>query len=245
MAAVKAGSWRRLWLDVHLWIGAGLLIVLAPLGLSGSALVWDVQLDRLLNAGHYVARNDAARLGASAYLASGQAAFGDRATANQVRYPHSPGDPVVVNGRVAAGASGRPPRSLTAWLDPATGKLLDVGDPRASAVGAVHRLHGNLLLPVNGRPVVGWLGLAMAASCLTGLWLWWPRGVFFAGLGWRRGPNIFSNLHHMGGFWICVPLFALSVTGVYIAFPTIGHALAGSPSPPAASRGAAGQGASG
>ena len=232
MAAVKAGTWRRVWLNVHLWIGAGLLLALAPLGLSGAALVWDVQLDRMMSSSHYVTPGDTPRLPASAYLARGQAAFGGRARANQVRYPYNPGDPVVVSGRLS-GAS--PPvgsrRSLNAWLDPASGKLLDVGDPRVTPIGTIHRLHGNLLLAVNGRPVVGWLGVAMTVSSLTGLWLWWPRGAFAAGFGWRRGPHMFSNMHHLGGFWICAPLFVLSVSGVYIAFPTPSHALVGAPPP--------------
>ncbi len=244
--ALKTGMWRRAWLNTHLWIGAGLLIVLAPLGLSGSALVWDVQLDRLLNPNHYVVPGDAPRLPASAYLAAGQAAFGDRAQANQVRYPFGPGDPVVVNGREPRPVQpGRPPKTLNAWLDPANGAVLDMGDPRASAVGNLHRLHGNLLLPVNGHLVVGWLGLAMTVSCLTGLWLWWPKGPFLkglmAGVRWRRGPNIFSNLHHLGGFWISIPLFVLSTTGAYIAFPKITHAMVGLP-PPVAPQGGAGQG---
>ena len=234
MAAVKAGTWRRVWLNVHLWIGAGLLVALAPLGLSGAALVWDVRLDRMMSSSHYVAPGDEPRLGASAYLAGGQAAFGDRARANQVRYPYNPGDPVVVSGRLSgASAPGGIRRSLNAWLDPASGKLLDVGDPRATPIGTIHRLHGNLLLPANGRPVVGWLGVAMTVSSLTGLWLWWPRGAFAAGFGWRRGPHVFSNLHHLGGFWICAPLFVLSVSGVYIAFPKASHALAGAPPPTA------------
>ncbi len=234
MAAVKAGNWRRVWLNVHLWIGIGLLLALAPLGLSGAALVWDVQLDPMMSSSHYVAADDTSRLAASAYLAQGQAAFGDRARANQVRYPYNPGDPVVVSGRLsAASAPGGIRRSLNAWLDPASGKLLDVGDPRTTPIGTLHRLHGNLLLAANGRPVVGWLGVAMMVSSLTGLWLWWPRGAFAAGLGWRRGPHVFSNLHHLGGFWICAPLFALSASGVYIAFPKVSHALVGAP-PPAA-----------
>ena len=234
MAAVKAGIWRRVWLNTHLWIGAGLLLALAPLGLSGAALVWDVQLDRMMSSSHYVAAGDSPRLAASVYLAQGQAAFGDHARANQVRYPYNPGDPVVVSGRLSGTSPpGGPRRSLNAWLDPASGKVLDVGDPRATPIGTIHHLHGNLLLAANGRPLVGWLGVAMTVSSLTGLWLWWPRGAFAAGFGWRPGPHVFSNLHHLGGFWICAPLFVLSVSGVYIAFPKASHALVGAP-PPAA-----------
>lgn len=232
MAAMKTGRWRRLWLNVHLWIGVGLLLALAPLGLSGSALVWDGPLDRMLHPARVVAGSDRAALGPTAYLAAAQTAFGDRARANQLRWPTRPGEPVVVSGRLSGAAGGGgPPRTLNAWVDPATSRVLDIGDPRASLIGTLHRLHGNLLLPGNGRAVVGWLGWAMAASCLTGLWLWWPRGNWLAGLGWRRGPHAWSDLHHMAGFWICVPLFVLSITGVYIAFPKASHALVGAPPP--------------
>jgi uncharacterized iron-regulated membrane protein len=230
---VKTGTWRRVWLNVHLWIGVGLLILLAPLGLSGSALVWDVQLDRMLSPSHYVAPTDKPALGAAAYLAAGQGAFGERAKVTQVRFPYNPGDPVVVNGRVPGKVQpGRPTQTLNAWLDPATGKALDVGNPRATPIGVIHQLHGNLLLAQPGRGLVGWLGLAMAISSLTGLWLWWPRGAFLAGFGWRRGPHAFSNLHHLGGFWMCLPLLVLSLTGAYIAFPKQSHALVGAPPPP-------------
>ena len=44
---------RRLWLDVHLWIGVGLLIALIPLSVTGSILVWHDQLDRALYAERY------------------------------------------------------------------------------------------------------------------------------------------------------------------------------------------------
>nr|QQZ51863.1 PepSY domain-containing protein [Phenylobacterium glaciei] len=33
------------------------------------------------------------------------------------------------------------------------------------------------------------------------------------------GPSTLFNLHHLVGFWICLPLAVVSLTGVYIAFP--------------------------
>ena len=76
--------------------------------------------------------------------------------------------------------------------------------------------------------LVGWLGVAMLISSVTGLILWWPRGAFAAivqGLRWGRSASVFSNLHHMAGFWICVPLAVLSLSGAWIAFPQAMHAL--------------------
>ena len=45
----KAGGirLRGILRTVHLWIGLTLFVVLAPLGLSGSLLVWDDGLDKL------------------------------------------------------------------------------------------------------------------------------------------------------------------------------------------------------
>ena len=41
---------RRLWLDVHLWIGVGLMVVLIPLSVSGAVLVFHDEIDRTLYA---------------------------------------------------------------------------------------------------------------------------------------------------------------------------------------------------
>src|SRR3546814_1357715 len=81
-------------------------------------------------------------------------------------------------------------------------------------------LHGHLMIPGVGRQVVGWLGVAMLISCVSGIWLWWPTvGSWLRGLRWRRHRNFDTNLHHLFGFWIAVPLFILSLTGAWISFP--------------------------
>jgi uncharacterized iron-regulated membrane protein len=233
---------RRLWLDVHLWIGAGLLVVLAPLGVTGSILVWHDPLDHALYAQRYAVSGPAASQPLAAYAQAAQAAFGDRARLTQVRLPRAPGDPVVAVGRIEGptGPGGRP-RSLNAWIDPPTAKVLDTAEVAGQATMIVHRLHGSLLIaspagtagPGLGRQVVGWLGWAMFVSSATGLWLWWPRhGGVLKGLRWRRGASTLFNLHHLVGFWVCLPLAALSLTGVYISFPQTSHALFGAPPPP-------------
>lgn len=219
---------RRLWLDVHLWIGVGLLVLLIPLGLSGAYLVWHDPIDRALHAERYATSGNT-RLPVEAYAAAAQGAFGARALLNQIRLPERTGDPVVATGRISgpAGPGGRP-RTLNAWIDPASGRVLDVAEVARGFSMTMHRLHGSLLIPGVGRKVVGWLGWAMFVSCATGLWLWWPRhGGFLKGLRWRRGASQLFNLHHMLGFWICLPLAALSLTGVVLSFPQTAERLAG------------------
>jgi uncharacterized iron-regulated membrane protein len=220
---------RRLWLDVHLWIGAGLMIALVPLSVSGAVLVFHDELDRALHAERFAVSGPEAQRPASAYAAAAQGAFGARAQLSQLRLPAKAGDPVVAVGRLAGppGPGGRP-RSLNAWIDPPTGKVLAVGEVAQGFTMWLHRLHGSLLIPGTGRKVVGWLGWAMFASCATGLWLWWPRRAgFVQGLRWRRGASTLFNLHHLVGVWVCLPLATLSLTGVYISFPQTSRALFG------------------
>ena len=229
-----AANLRRLWLNVHLWIGVGLLVLLIPVGLSGSILVWHGAVDRALYSQRYEVSGPASQP-PSTYLGVAKAAFGDRATPTSLRLPDKAGDPVTVVGRLAGppAANGRP-RQLTAWIDPATARVLDTGEINQSFTGVLHRLHGSLLIsaPGLGRKIVGWLGWAMTVSCLTGLWLWWPRkGSPVKGLRWRRSSSTLTNLHHMFGFWILIPLLVVSLTGVYISFPKTSHALFGAPPP--------------
>ncbi|WP_372782037.1 PepSY-associated TM helix domain-containing protein [Phenylobacterium sp.] len=231
---------RRVWLTLHLWLGVGLMVALVPLSVSGSLLVWHDALDHSVYAQRYAVSGPAASQPASIYAAATQSAFAGQADLTQLRLPSKAGDPVVAVGRIVGppGANGRP-RTLNAWIDPPTGKVLATAEIASSATMIIHRLHGQLLVPTVGRKIVGWLGWAMFVSSATGLWLWWPRHAnVLKGLRWRRSPSTLFNLHHMAGFWICLPLAALSITGVYIAFPQTSHALVGAPPPPGPGMGA-------
>lgn len=229
MTASLSSRLRRLWLDAHLWIGVGLLIAIIPLSASGAILVWKDGLERLTHAERYAVSGPEVRMSPSAYVRAAEAAFKGEAGFTQLRLPEKAGDPVVVVARLKGetGPGGRP-RNLNVWIDPPTGQVLGLADTSRSFTQWLHRLHGSLFIPEVGRKVVGWLGWAMFVSCATGLWLWWPRnGAVLKALRWRRGPSTLFNLHHMIGFWICLPLAVLSLTGVYISFPQTSRALFG------------------
>ncbi len=225
------GRLRRFWLDVHLWIGVGLFVLLVPIGISGALLVWHDPLDELIHPHRFETTEGPARA-PSALLASARDAFGDRATVSQLRMPEDGDGPVIASARLNGELlkPGQRPSQLTAWIDPGTGKVLDTANTRNELINVMHRLHGGLLItaPGVGRKIVGWMGWAMTVSCLTGLWLWWPRnGAVVKAMRWRRSPSTLTNLHHMFGFWVLIPLLVVSLTGVYISFPETSRALFG------------------
>ena len=228
MARSKMLRLRNLWLQVHKWIGILLAILIIPLCLSGAALVWDEPIDRALNPQRY-ALSAGGPLQPSAYEAAARNAIapGERLVSLRIARV---ADPVVATAAPArpTGVDRGPPLRTNIWIDPATGRVLDKAPSNAGLVRFLHGLHGTLQLPGLGRAIVGWIGIFILLSSLTGLWLWWPlRGRVARGLRWNRQPSFSVNLHHQLGFWIAIPLAMLSFTGAWISFPSVFGSLAG------------------
>jgi uncharacterized iron-regulated membrane protein len=225
---------RRTWFQVHKWVGLILAILIIPLSLSGALLVWDGAVDRVLNPARY-ATTGTTLLPVDRYADAARAALPTPAPIASIRFPAG-SDPVIVQASVpdAVQRPGPPARTLI-WLDPPTARVLAVADSRSGALRLLHRLHGSLLVPGVGRTIVGWIGIAMMMSCFTGIWLWWPTvGTWTKGLRWRRHRNVDTNLHHLAGFWIAVPLFVLSLSGAWISFPGVFSGGRGDHGPPRA-----------
>src|ERR1051325_5009754 len=89
------GRRRRLWLQIHQWIGLGLAVALIPLGVSGSLLVWDEWTDGIANPHRYAVTGRAA-LPVSAYAERGAAALGPEYRLASVALPAEADRPVVV-----------------------------------------------------------------------------------------------------------------------------------------------------
>lgn len=218
------GALRRFWLNVHLWIGVALAILTVPIAISGALLVYHDELDTLLHPARYAVTGSQISQPSSAYLDGARKALGNGITPTMIRFD-AEGGPVVVSarGRTPEGTS----RRLNVYLDPPTANVLEVEDFRASMFGFLHVFHENLTIPqYSGRAIVGWIGVAMLISSLSGIYLWWPRnGAFRIGLRWRRSDSTNANLHHLLGFWISIPLAVVSLTGIYLGFPQQGRDL--------------------
>jgi len=221
---------RRVWFQVHKWIGLILAVPVILLCLTGSALVWHDWVDETLNPQRVV--SSAPTRPAQFYADAARSALEPGETLLSLTWPEGEG-PVMATAARPGPQEGRRPVRTQVWLDPVDGRALDRAGSNEGAVRVMHVLHGSLYIPEWGRPIVGWIGVAMLLSSLTGLWLWWPfKGGFTRGLRWKRMPTTSGNLHHQGGFWIAIPLAILSFTGAWISFPAFFGALSGDPAGP-------------
>ncbi len=209
---------RATWLNVHKWIGICLAVLIIPISITGAALVWDGWLDQQLNPHRYAVSSGEAGLAPGLYADAARSRGGPDDRLASLRYPEDGAGPVVAT-LSRAGADG-PAQRTSVWIDPGTGQVLDAAGTNSGVVRVFHNLHGNLMVPGWGRTIVGWVGIFMFVSCLTGIWLWWPiTGSFRRGFRWKRQNSTNANIHHLLGFWILLPLAMLSFTGFWISFP--------------------------
>jgi uncharacterized iron-regulated membrane protein len=236
---------RHTLFTVHMWVGLILGILLAALGLSGSLLVYeDAVSDYLSPPPHATTAGMPLPLTMLANMAREAAAEqGVEGGAMQILVPQKTGEAVTVRfngispmgnpptanseGR-RDGARGRPSpaaRGLQMFLDPVSGEVLGTGrSVRPPILIFAHQLHGNFLMGREfGRPIVGWLGVAMCLLGLSGLVLWWPkRGQWQYAFKVRRsatGLRFHRELHAATGIWIFFIFMAVSFSGVVIAWP--------------------------
>lgn len=210
---------RNAWFQVHKWIGLILAILIIPLCFTGAALVWDEALDHSLNPQRY-ATSGAQTLDPQRYVDAARAVLGPEDRVSTITLPAGDGPVLVAATPAGAKPQAGPPSRVTVYLDPPTARVLDKASNNAGLIRVMHQIHGSLMVPIWGRTIVGWIGVAMLFSCFTGIWLWWPTvGRWVRGLRWKRHRNLDTNLHHLLGFWIALPLFVLSLTGAWISFP--------------------------
>ena len=208
---------RSLWFQVHKWLGITLAILVIPISLTGAALVWHDWLDEQINPQRFP-EVTARLLEPTVYAAAAVkiALPGERVTT--IRLPEKKGAVQVVLTKPLPGGGRR--THAIAWIDPKSAEPIERVGNREGVLSVMHVLHGSLMVPGVGRKIVGFIGVGMLLSSLTGLWLWWPlKGSIRRGLRWNRRPDLNSNLHFQAGFWISLPLAVLSLTGVWISFP--------------------------
>lgn len=224
---------RRLWVQVHLWLGLSFGAVGILIGITGSLLVFDHALDAQLNPQRYALTGDTIALPYATYFANATQALGDRARPVALRAPGEAGMPLMVLARAREGGG-----NFRVYLDPQSGRVLEVARGGSGLIGWAHELHGTLMLRrYAGREIVGTVGVAMLISSLSGLYLWWPRGRWRGAFGLRPGFALSRNLHYVFGLYGVLALAMLSFTGALISFPEAARGAVGafavvSPPPP-------------
>ena len=217
---------RRLWLQVHRWVGLTVGMVLIVVGLSGSFLAFYEEIDRQLNPDWLIAKPIAQPLPMQQVLDAAKAEIPER-------FLHSvfPAKSFTDVHHVWFTPSAQDQSAMWEVLvDPYTGRALGkrtavptLEFTRRNLVNTVYTLHFQLFMGDVGANLVGFSGLFLLVSCLSGVILWWPRNrTIMLGLvikSGSRGIRLNYDMHRVFGIYSVIFLAVVAATGIYLTFP--------------------------
>jgi len=228
----KHHEWfRKLWLDVHLYVGlfAGAIFVIV--GLSGSILSFRVEIDELLNSDLLIIpatseRSQAFHSYDDLIAVSKNAAPAD-STAFFVHFPKRPTGylDVIYAMPTPQGRKNISQVVVNPYSASVVGRRLLVDTESHFSepfVNVVTHVHYTLLQGALGETIIGFAGLFLFGSLVSGVYLWWPRNG-----KWRQAFLIKRNasferfildLHKTAGVYFCAILLVMLFSGTYMIF---------------------------
>lgn len=222
-------SFRKAALQVHLWLGLILGLILGVQGISGAILAWRTPLDRVLKRQLYVVAPGGPRLSYEELAARAQVAR-PGAELEHLRTATAPDAPVMMGFT----------DDIYVHLNPYDGTVLGLRPRFGDALGWVEGLHKYLRLrPAFGEPIVGTVALGFIIVILTGVVVWWPatRRALKAGmtLNWKLTGRPWNlSLHKTAGIYAAVIVLVSAVTGAPIALKWLQQSFITRETPPAA-----------
>jgi len=209
---------------LHLWLGLLLGLPFAVLALTGSALVFYIELDRALNPEIAVAAPGPAPGWTSPVwdraLETARSTWPE--AAGQWSF-EATGQPGAIPARYyAPGGHHHHSDPLMLWFSPDGMQLLREARWGDYLMTFLYDVHRNLLAGETGNAVVGWLGFAMLVLLLSGVAVWWPRGSWRKALALKRGAPPIRTLrdwHKLVGLGSAIFLLLLSATGALLGLP--------------------------
>lgn len=220
---------------LHRWLGVGLGLWFALVGLTGALLVWRDEVDAWLNPVLFTPRTAGPALepGRIAELVRTRHDLG---RVERIRLPDStplatPGSPAggVYRLQVRTALSRVESGRIEAFVDAASGELLGTRSlerltaSRADAMRALYEFHRNILLGEPGSNFVGLAGFLLMASALTGAVLAWPRTrerlKRLLAIQWRANvTRVLFDVHRVSGTVIAVVLLLTTFTGATLVY---------------------------
>lgn len=198
---------RPWFLRLHLLIGLVCGLFITVLSLTGTALVYRAELDRLLNPDLYRVTASASALSAPALVAAATQAHPGVAL-TRINLPKRADEPLVAQFK----------GDRQVFVDPGTGRVLGEREADGHLMGWVLDLHRHLLAGETGNQVVGWASIGLFFLSVTGLRLWLPRRLPQAKLWLALPPRapylrVSREWHLMLGFYVAGFLLVASWTG--------------------------------
>lgn len=220
-------KWRKVWLGFHLYLGLSLGLVFVLAGLTGSLLVFYVELDEILNPTLQLSATQVQQKPQS-YEAIFQAirlAHPERNAAWRLEMPRDNQAMLMARYYKPVEKTGLSFAPLIVWVNPYNAEVAGSRFWGDFAMTWLFDLHYALLLDGAGKTLMGIIGLLLLIPLLSGIYLWWPAsGKLRQALSIKRGaskPRFVFDVHKTHGLYSFAVLLLLLVSGVVLELPTV------------------------
>ncbi len=244
MMQMSLKSRRKLWLKVHLYLGLFAGAIFVVIGFTGCLLAFEFPLDEWLNPRLMTvpaSKEHSSYLPLDTIVASGLKVLPSQGKVISLGFPRHSGlafDLWFEQPSPQANYQERHQIFINPYTAEVTGQRLLIDFERIwrdPFKDFVLRLHYSLGLASTGMNIVGFIGIGLLFSVITGLVLWWPNpGKLKKSLAikYPSSPERLNfDLHKVFGFYSSFVLLFLIASGVYLIFPEYGANLVGVFSP--------------
>lgn len=214
---------RSTLLWTHKYTGLFLGLLLSLTGLSGSLIVFDRELDELLDSQIADFSAKVAVGDIDLALSNAKNAVDNGSNPTRIALGRDASAPHIIRFPAEEGAVG--PVEVT--TNPNTGEVTSVRTWGAYPVTWIYRFHYSLLGGETGETVVGILGVALILFCLSGIVIWWPRFGFSSIRQLKHAFSVRLNkgtfflnldLHRFLGVVFMPLLFVIAFTGLELVW---------------------------
>jgi uncharacterized iron-regulated membrane protein len=216
---------RRIFFQIHLWIGVALGLYVVMISLTGSALVFRREI--IAMAGPVYVTPGERRLTVDELGAIVQRAY-PGFSVEQTSTPRRDGRAALdqaIEVRLRRGDA-----TIGRLFDPYTGA--DLGSSERMVVSFIlwlADLHDNLLAGETGRLINGIAAILVTLLTCAGAIIWWPgirnwkRSLM---IDWRQNYyGLNWSLHSAVGFWMFSLVLLWGISGIYFSFPLAFNAI--------------------
>jgi len=213
---------RKVVLTLHLYLGLLSALFLVILGLTGSIMAFEGQIDHWLHPRRWYVTPRPQALPESELVRTVEQRFApDRVSSFRIAPESNIAHAIIVTPR--GDRSTGPGSDLEVSIDQYTGSILSaLPSPTRteSTLAFIHQFHLRLASGATGKLVISVIGLILLVEVPLGFVLWWRTkraSVKWTGSGFR----VFFDLHHIIGVYVAAFLLLAAVTGVLIGFDSM------------------------
>lgn len=194
---------------LHRLIGIIVGIVIAVIGLTGSALVFWHEIHHELNLALTEVVPQEQSISIDEIEETVQKAYPDWQISS-IQMPRSP------NHSYAIAISSKQDKSLDVYVNPYTNAILGSLQLESTLMGIIYEIHESFLAGDIGKKIVGICGILLVLLSISGVILWngWHRLAFGFKIRWRSPGKLLNyDLHKIVGIFSVTFLILLALTG--------------------------------